>query len=748
MIDSDLTYYKHRFIRLTLAPKGDTGPIWLNDVCPNLGSYVEEKNPCTANIQIQSISAHRYNVSINTDQGQTLKMSLFSGVIKNLKIQSPHKETFYGLGMDFRAFGKNKGIFYLKNSESPYILQRFLTYSSIPILLSSHSWAIFLLNAHPTIWRLNGPSGKVSITWKDGAADMILFWGNNLKDIISNITLICGRPGIPPRWAFGLWHTSYPVEDQGKTLSYLKRFRSHGIPLDIEILDYHWEERFHNFKWSKKYFHRPRAFIDALHKMGIRLGLIYTPFINKKDNYLTRLRNHLIVGRNFPEDLSYMTNLSDKVLYRIARAHNYFIHPNVSWWFGKGGMIDFTNKRAADFWFNLSRHLLDDGVDFFKNDDGEYLPKGAKSAIGLDTKEHHNIYGFYYSKAIYERLQDYLKHRALVYARCVWAGAQRYPGIFMGDQKATFEGMQTSLNAGLNLSMLGFSYWGADIYGLSGEPSKDVHRRYIQYAVFTPIARYFSSPFSKKRDPWAWGKKNEDNFKIYVQLRYMLIPHYYSCAYIAHTTGIPIIRPFVLEYPDDKNSFFISDQFFIGKEIMVAPYMNSSDKRQVYLPEGEWIDVRDLHIVIGPKSIEYSSDQLPVFVKHGAILALRRPAPFFQVNSYINSMEIYCFLKDEYTYLLYDDDGISLDYKDEGFCLQRIYYKNTNDYIELSMKRQSGSINITRDYKITFFFINKFSSLKSSIKDIIYNYDEANAILELRFKSCSSTPLEIRILKV
>ncbi|MCD6569965.1 MAG: DUF5110 domain-containing protein [Deltaproteobacteria bacterium] len=748
MIDFDLTHYKHRFVRLKLAPKGYTGPVWLNDVCPGLDLYKIEKNPCTANIQIQSISGHKHNVSIGTDQGQTLEISLSSGKIKGLKIKSPYDETFYGLGMDFRAFGKKRGVFYLKNSESPYILQRFLTYSSMPILLSNHSWAIFLLNAHPTIWRLNGASGKVSITWKDGAADIILFWGKHLKEIISNITLICGRPEIPPRWAFGLWHTSYPVEDQEKTLSYLKRFRAHGIPLDVEILDYHWEEKFHNFKWSKKYFPRPKAFIDTLHEIGLKLGLIYTPFINKKDNYSTRLRNHLIVGRNFPEDLSYMTNLSDKALYRIARAHNYFIHPNVSWWFGKGGMIDFTSKVAADFWFNLSRPLLDNGVDFFKNDDGEYLPKAAKSAIGLDSNEHHNTYGFYYSKAIYERLEDYLKHRALVYARCVWIGSQRYPGIFLGDQKATFEGMQRSLNAGLNLSMLGFSYWGADIYGLSGEPNKDVHKRYIQYAIFTPIARYFSSPFAKKRDPWAWGSKNEDNFRIYVQLRYMLLPHLYSYAYIAYTTGIPIVRPVVLEYSNEKESSAISNQFFIGKEVMVAPYINNLDKREIYLPEGQWIDVRDLHIITGSKSIEYSSDQLPVFVKHGAILALSRPSSPIQVNSYTNPVEIYCFLKDEYTYLLYDDDGISLNYKDEGFCLQRIYYKNTNDYIELSIKKQSGSMDINRDYKITLFFINKFSSIESNVRDIIYNYDKANTILELRFKLFSSTPAEIRISKV
>jgi len=97
-------------------------------------------------------------------------------------------------------------------------------------------------------------------------------------------------------------------------------------------------------------------------------------------------------------------------------------------------MVDFTNPDAARWWDARLRPLYRQGVAFFKNDYGEYLPSDARSHLGLDGREYHNLYGLFYGKALYEGMAELDERRPLIYAREPWAGSQRYPAIFLGDQ--------------------------------------------------------------------------------------------------------------------------------------------------------------------------------------------------------------------------------------------------------------------------------------------------------------------------
>lgn len=41
--------------------------------------------------------------------------------------------------------------------------------------------------------------------------------------------------------------------------------------------------------------------------------------------------------------------------------------------------------------------------------------------------------------------------------------------------------------------------------------------------------------------------------------------------YISSTEGLPVMRPMWQEFPDDPNTFELSDQFMFGDAILVAP---------------------------------------------------------------------------------------------------------------------------------------------------------------------------------
>ncbi len=46
--------------------------------------------------------------------------------------------------------------------------------------------------------------------------------------------------------------------------------------------------------------------------------------------------------------------------------------------------------------------------------------------------------------------------------------------------------------------------------------------------------------------------------------RYFLLPYWYTLFYEAHNTGIPVMRPLWVEFPDDEGTFSMEDQVCVG----------------------------------------------------------------------------------------------------------------------------------------------------------------------------------------
>ncbi len=122
------------------------------------------------------------------------------------------------------------------------------------------------------------------------------------------------------------------------------------------------------------------------------------------------------------------------------------------------------------------------------------------------------------------------EHRPFVYARSAGAGSQRFPALFLGDPHPTFQDIRRTMRAGLNLSLLGFARWTADVFGLDGKTTPETHARYAQWALLNPMARYLIRPeqFDDARFPWSHGPEVEANFRSYAELRYRLLPYYYT----------------------------------------------------------------------------------------------------------------------------------------------------------------------------------------------------------------------------
>jgi alpha-glucosidase (family GH31 glycosyl hydrolase) len=220
-----------------------------------------------------------------------------------LSLETTPDESFYGWGEQFDAFRRQEGRIRLKIRDAMAPLQgRGETYTAIPFFLSSRGYGFVLLNSHTSHWKIDPRRRLLEIEADGPEADYILIYGPSYKRIVETYTALSGRPPLLPRWAFGLWVTSYPQGHRDGVLAHVQEHRQRRIPLDAVILDYHWEEGFHNFRWRGSLIPDPQRLIDNLRALGVRLGLIVTPFVNRRNRPLQKFILNRI-AHNLPPGL-------------------------------------------------------------------------------------------------------------------------------------------------------------------------------------------------------------------------------------------------------------------------------------------------------------------------------------------------------------------------------------------------------------------------------------------------------------
>lgn len=619
------------------------------------------------------------------------------------RIELQNSERIYGFG-DKRAALDQRGRRVEILNRDAFASETNLSYKSIPFFMSSAGYGLFFHNYHPSTFDIGATvRDQLQLKASGGEMDFYAFVGE-MKEILSQYTDLTGRPAMLPRWAFG-YHQGKATYRGREGIEVAAKMRQRKLPFDVIFYDDFDREA------------TGKSFIDELwdrYRARLTVGFGMPMFGNWPGNDDSTLlhdlaaRGYLLVDRAgkpvIGRDQHVENNNEDRSLVAYL---DYFSSPAVEHVFASKwddalrngmllGMVDFGEMD----------HLPDTNLKFWPS-------------LKMSVAQTRNLFGLVYPLAIMNGVLNRVGGRMSGMVRPGFAGSQRLGWTTTGDSLPTYRNFRAHTRGMLNLTLSGFSNVGQDIGGWDSKGDDILYARWFAGGTFYP---FMWSHGKGDHEPYSHGEVVESATRTFLNLRYRLIPYLYSLHEVAHRTGVPVLRSFPLQEPEDPIGFRLDDQFFVGEHLMVAPLFEDDD-RTLYLPKGLWYDFfGEQQPINGGRSIERESvplHRLPVYVRAGAVVPLG-PAMQHTGERPVDplSVHIYGFAAGDLAhdaatsiFSLYEDDGISVAYLNGEFQRTHFRFRQSNDRAQLAVDIESGdgkyqSVS-SRGYRLHFHGVER-----------------------------------------
>ncbi|MBA4320975.1 MAG: glycosyl hydrolase, partial [Flavobacterium sp.] len=545
--------YSNKIVETTFIPKGETFNPNSEAVVlvPKKGIAKVSGNQNTLKFSTSGIvvSIQKSPFQISYFNQQKLLFSEKSGYLKqkhiplenvkgNIKADSTEviqfnispDEMLYGGGA--RALGMNRRgnkLALYNRAHYGYETRSELMNFTIPMVLSSKMYAVHFDNS--AIGYLDLDSKKdntLAYETISGRKTYQVIVGDSWTDLISNYTDLTGKQPLPALWTLGNFSSRFGYHSQEEVEKTIKKFEDNNIPVDAIILDLYWfgkemKNTMGNLDWEKETFPNPDKMITDLNAKGIKTVLITEPFV-------------LTTSKKWQEAV-------DKKVVATDKDEKPFTY---DFYFGNTGIIDIFKPDGKDWFWNVYKRLINQGVGGLWGDLGEpeVFPSEAITAGGT-ADEVHNVYGHNWAKLIADGYKkDFPNQRPFILMRAGYSGSQRFGMTpWSGDVSRSWGGLQSQMEISLQMGMQGMGYMHSDLGGFAGDYfDNELYIRWLQYGVFNPIFRphaheeVAAEPVYKDIVTKAKAKKQ-------VELRYQLMPYNYTLAFENNQKGTPLMRP-------------------------------------------------------------------------------------------------------------------------------------------------------------------------------------------------------------
>lgn len=520
-------------------------------------------------------------------------------------------ECFVGTGERFRKMDLSGQTFQLKNQDGQGVNNR-RCYKNIPFYMSSRMYGCFYHTSDYCKLSLADHSTRsVQFMCDRATLDVFLIGGQSPEEILRGYRMLTGFPQMPPLWSFGIWMSRMTYFSADEVNEICDRLRKEHYPCDVIHLDTGWfrTDWLCEWKFNPERFPDPKGFIRRLSDKGFKVSLWQLPYVAQGAEQLDEAKENNYISQPTKEEETTTGGASNFSALDYA------------------GTIDFTYDKATDWYKDkLLKPLLEMGVKCIKTDFGENIHMDHRYHASTPERLN-NIYALLYQKAAYDVTKE-VTGDGIVWARAAWAGCQRYPLHWGGDSESSWAGMAGSLKGGLHFGLSGFAFWSHDVPGFHSTPDfmnspidPNVYVRWTQFGVFSSHMRYHGTC---KREPWHYPEI-APIIKKWWQLRYKLLPYIIEQSEQCTKSGWPMLRALLMYHPHDKQVWHIDDEYYFGSEFLVCPVMNGENRRDIYLPEGLWVNFFTGEWLDGGRwyyDVEEPLDQMPVFVRPGTLIKI------------------------------------------------------------------------------------------------------------------------------
>ena len=498
-------------------------------------------------------------------------------------------EKIFGCGESFTGLNKRgqKVVLFTDDANG---VENETMYKPIPFFMSNRGYGMFMHTSTPITCDFGKYySGAMSLMIGDDQLDLFIFLGKP-KEILDAYTDLTGKPNMPPLWSFGFWQSriTYFSENDGRAVA--DKLRKYEIPCDVIHFDTGWFETDWrcDYQFSSSRFTNATKMIADLKKQGFHTCLWQLPYFVPKNTLFNEIIN---------DDLA-VRDRSGNIPYEDA-------------------VLDFSNPATVEWYQNKIAGLLKQGVGAIKVDFGEAAPLTGLYHSGRTGFYEHNLFPLRYNKAVADITRE-VNGENIIWARSAWAGSQRYPLHWGGDAAATDIGMLGDLRGGISFGISGFAFWSHDIGGFTQSTPEELYRRWTGFGIFSSHSRSHGLP---PKEAWEYGDDFLGYFRNAIEMRYKLMPYIYAQAKECTEKGLPMVRALFIQYPEDPGSWLIEDEYMFGNDFLVAPVLESGPGRDVYLPEGQWIDYQTGKAYSGGwHFIEKGRVEVVVLVRDGAAI--------------------------------------------------------------------------------------------------------------------------------
>lgn len=594
---------------------------------------------------------------------------------------TPGDEALYGLGQQEKGFASLRGrTLYVHQANRKIAVPMFVSTAGYGVLTDTYSPFIFHDDADGAYLYLEADS---ELTY--------YFIAGAMNEVIAGYRFLTGKAALLPKWAYGFVQSQERYESQEEILRTVEKSRELGIGMDCIVQDWFtWPAN----AWGQKSYDRsrypdPAGMISKLHESHVHYMIsIWPSMAEGTPDHEEMAAKGLLLPACTVYD-AFRKEARELYFEQLSRTH--LSYGTDAWW------CDSSEPFTPE-WSHLMR--MEESTIFREYCDEAGLRMSLPYA---------NAFPLYHAMGIYEGQRKAMKElpaaeqkRVCNLTRSAYTGQQRYGTIlWSGDTAASWETFRDQIPIGLHLCASGLPYWTTDVgaffvkRGLNwywdghyddatdNKGYCELYTRWYQFAAFLPMFRAHGTDC--RRELWSFTGEFYDALLAANRLRYSLMPYIYSEAGKVWLEDRSLIRFLSFDFPEDRNTWEIVDQFLFGESLMICPVVKpmyygedgealegEPKSREVYLPKGcNWYDFETGRKYDGGSTVTVDAplDCIPVFVKDGSIIPMRKPARSTEEQT---DTAVYRRFGEKARYEMYDDVGDGYAYERGEYTLLQI----------------------------------------------------------------------------